>query len=101
VTAIDINPLAAYCIAYQRWRTAEETLAEMAKRDPHTSGLMIKDVSSNAQQNPLVRVAARAARDMVRYASEFDLSPVARARLAAGPYGDGTRPSKFDDLLGG
>ena len=34
LTAFDLNPLAAYCQAYARWRMAEEALAEMAARDP-------------------------------------------------------------------
>jgi P27 family predicted phage terminase small subunit len=101
VTAIDINPLAAYCVAYQRWRTAEETLAEMAKRDLQTGALLIKDVTGNPQPNPLVRIAARAAADMLRYAGEFGLTPVARSRLAGGPFGDPPGSGgRFDGLLG-
>jgi hypothetical protein len=34
---------------------------------------------------------------MVRYAGEFGLTPVARARIAAGPCVD--RPGKLDSLL--
>jgi phage terminase small subunit len=50
-------------------------------------------------RNPLVAIAANAASDMVRYASEFGLTPLARGRIAAGGgYGP---PGKFDGLLGG
>lgn len=31
-----VAPLAAYCAAYARWRTAEETLARMAENDAVT-----------------------------------------------------------------
>ena len=102
VTMADINPLAAYCMAYHRWRTAEESLAEMAKRDLISKGLMIKTVGGNAIQNPLVGTANRAANDMVRYASEFGLTPAARARISAGPFDDGgSQVSKFSGLLAG
>src|SRR5712671_6181729 len=47
-------PIAAYCVAYGRWRTAEKALAAMASLDPVTSGLLIKTSNGNAIQNPLV-----------------------------------------------
>jgi phage terminase small subunit len=37
-------------------------------------------------QNPLVRIAGRAAADMVKYPSQFGFTPVACARIAAGPF---------------
>ena len=67
LTVIDLAALAAYCQAYARWQTAEETLAEMAKRDETTGALLIKDVAGNARQNPLVSIACKAAADMVRF----------------------------------
>jgi len=101
LTVVDIIPLAAYCDAYARWRTAVSALAEMAKRDPALSGLMIETRNGTPIQNPIVVIAAKAANDMVRYASEFGLTPSARARIAAGPYGDGGGHSKFSGLLAG
>jgi phage terminase small subunit len=47
LTAIDINPLAAYCVAYKRWRTAEEALAAMVERDVVTNSLLIKSADGN------------------------------------------------------
>jgi P27 family predicted phage terminase small subunit len=96
LTVLDINPLAAYCTAYARWRTAAQALAKVEKLNPVTagSGLVIKRA-----QNPLVRIASRAEADMLRYASQFGFTPVARSRLAAGPFGQ--PPGKLDDLLGG
>jgi len=43
---------------------------------------------------------ALAAADMVRFATEFRLTAVARSRLAAGVY-DQPASSKFDGLMGG
>src|SRR5258707_15348900 len=42
LTALDVMPLAAYCQAYATWRAAEELLAQMAARDPVTSGPLVK-----------------------------------------------------------
>jgi len=44
-----------------------------------------------------MRVARDAALDMLRFASEFWLTPAARAHIASGVYGAGL--SKFDGLL--
>jgi P27 family predicted phage terminase small subunit len=98
VTAMDIQALAAYCYAYDRWRTARETVAAMAERDPMTHGFIVKTQSGGAAPNPLVLIAANAARDMVRFASEFGLTPAARSRISAQEaIGDG----KFAGLLPG
>ena len=83
VTPLDIHPLAAYCDAYERWRTARETIAEMAERDQLMHGLIVKTQSGGAAPNPLVLIAQNAARDMVRFASEFGLTPAARSRINA------------------
>ncbi|MBR0879125.1 phage terminase small subunit P27 family [Bradyrhizobium liaoningense] len=98
LTVVDIGPLAAYCVAYGEWRTARETLDRIAKADPVMHGLLLKR-DRVAVQNPLVYVARKAAQDMVRYASEFGLTPAARSRIATG-LGE-TAGGKFADLLAG
>jgi len=85
LTAIDRAALAAYCQAYGRWMTAERAIAEMAKRDPLTCGLLIKTTNGNAIQNPLVGVANKAMADTMRYAVEFGMSPSSRSRISAKP----------------
>ena len=98
LTNLDIMALAAYCDAYERWRTAKETIAAMAERDPILRGLIVKTQSGGAAPNPLVWIAAGAARDMVRFAGEFGMTPAARSRISAGvEVGDG----KFAGLLAG
>ena len=94
LTILDISSLAAYCSAYARWRRAAEALAKIEGLNLVPAGLMIKRA-----QNPLVRIAGRAAADMVKYASQFGFTPVARSRIAAGPFNQ--PPGKFDGLLGG
>jgi phage terminase small subunit len=81
------------------WRSAVETLAATAERDPVTHGLLIKR-TDGAARNPLVKIAANAASNMIRYGAEFGLTPVARSRIAAAGFEppDGGR---FAGLLGG
>lgn len=98
VTPIDVNVLAAYCQAYKRWRTAEETLARMANNDPLMNGLIVKSGAGTAMQNPLVHIADKAANAMVRYASEFGLTPAARSRIVSTD-AQTQAVKKFDGLL--
>lgn len=83
LTVIDRAALAAYCQAYGRWIQAERVLADMAARDPMTRGLMIKTSYGNAIQNPMVGTANKAMADMMRYATEFGMTPSSRSRIAA------------------
>lgn len=97
LTVVDLKPLAAYCQAFGHWHDAETALSKMAERDPQTNAIIIKG-SHGPQLNPLLKAAATAARDMVKYAAEFGLTPVARARLAAAA-ADDTYEHKFTGLL--
>lgn len=92
----DANVLAAYCVAFARWRAAERELAVMS--DDRQCGLVVWSDNGRPQQNPLIVTARNAAADMVRYAAEFGLTPSARARLAAGAFAD-EGSSKFSGLL--
>jgi len=98
---VDVQSLAAYCQSYSRWRTAEETLADVARRDPLTHGLLCKGGDAQPVQNPLIRIADRAMQQMVRYAAEFGLTPSARARIAASNAAADQPGGKFDGLLAG
>jgi P27 family predicted phage terminase small subunit len=69
----DRATLAAYCEAYGRWVQAERLVRK--------SGLLIKTSNDNVIQNPAVGVANKAMADMVRYASEFGMTPASRATL--------------------
>jgi P27 family predicted phage terminase small subunit len=89
---IDRASLAAYCQSYSRWVQAERAIAVMAERDLLTRGLMIRTQKGNAIQNPLIGTANVAMAAMIRYASEFGMTPSARTRLSA----DGTMPDLDD-----
>jgi P27 family predicted phage terminase small subunit len=95
VTAIDTSALAAYCIAFERFKNANAALEDVKKKDPIFKGLMVKTKQGNWIQNPLVGVARRAADDMIRYGSEFGMTPSSRSRLSIAPTeGKG----EFDDF---
>jgi P27 family predicted phage terminase small subunit len=92
LTTLDRAALAAYCQAWGRWIAAERALAEMAKRDMLTHGLLIKTTNGNAIQNPLVGTANRAMMAMMRCALEFGMTPSARSRLSSPQGADMTNP---------
>ena len=64
--------------------TSERTGVYPGTFDPITNGQMIKTKYGDAVQNPLVSIAGKHAADMVRYASDFGLSALARNRLQQG-----------------
>ena len=100
LTEIDTMPLAAYCMAYARWRDAEELLAELETVDERGRGLLVKGSKGQARSNPLIQIAREAASDMVRFAGEFGFSPAARARIAGGPFAHPGH-GKFAGLIAG
>jgi P27 family predicted phage terminase small subunit len=85
LTQIDQTMFAAYCIAYSRWRRAEEDLERMAVTDGSTHAAVIRTKQGNLIQNPMVGVANTARREMQRLAAEFGLSPSARTQIDADP----------------
>lgn len=85
MTELDRAALAAYCTAYGRWAQAERALNRMAAKDELNAALLIKTSNGNAIQNPLVGIANKAMSDLVRYCTEFGMTPSARSRVNAEP----------------
>jgi P27 family predicted phage terminase small subunit len=85
MASFDHAVLVAYCHAYSRWLQAERTLTRMGQADKVSGGLIVKTSNGNAIQNPIVGIANKAMRDMVRFANELGLTPSARQRMAAPP----------------
>lgn len=96
VTIVDVTALTAYCETYSLWRTAKDAIAAMAAHDTLTKGLMVK-TPNGVSANPLVSVAQSAARDLIRFAAEFGLTPVARSRINAI---EAIGAGEFEGLLG-
>lgn len=97
LTVVDIQPLAAYCEAYDSFRTATEKLREMAARDPVMAGLLVKTSKGGVMQNPLFLTKRQSANDMVRYATEFGFTPAARSRIST--IESERTAGKFDGLI--
>jgi len=74
LSLIDRAALGAYCQAYGRWVMAETELKEVAFVTETSKGTLV--------QSPLVGIANKAAVDMVRFASEFGMTPSSRTRLS-------------------
>jgi P27 family predicted phage terminase small subunit len=92
LTAADLNPFAAYCLAYEQWITAIEDCRDKRGR------LILVTVTANGndQPNPALVALRKAAYDMVRYATEFGLTPASRSRIAINAEEAG---DEFDDLI--
>jgi P27 family predicted phage terminase small subunit len=96
---VDVQLLGAYCVSFATWRTAVETLTTLAAEDPVTHGLLVRSADGNARRNPLAKIAADAAMDMLRFANEFGIGAAARSRIAAGWQPPERARSKFEGLL--
>ena len=81
--AVDQATFAAYCLAFARWRQAEEDLERMAQMDQSTHGAVLKTTSGNFIPNPLAGHVNTLRRDMQRLAAEFGLSPSSRTQIEA------------------
>lgn len=101
LSALDAMPLAAYCEAFKRWRTATEAIDQVEALDPVMHGLLVRGSEGQARVNPLAKIAAEAAADMVKFASEFGFSPAARSRIAGGVAFTKPSDGKFAGLLAG
>lgn len=98
LAGIDQAAFAAYCGAYSRWKSAEKELQKLREKGGELNALVLKTVSGNFIQQPLIGISNKAAGDMVRFAVEFGLTPSARARLAISA--DQGKKGKFDGLIG-
>jgi P27 family predicted phage terminase small subunit len=113
LTEIDQGMFAAYCMAWGRyeqaeidlnaWIAAEATAAKKPsrkKKAPRTSGAMLQTTAGNKIMNPLFGIVNTLRRDMQRLASEFGLSPAARASVGGSGKGKG-RDAIADKFFGG
>lgn len=96
LTPLDYTLLAVYCDAYARWREASAALDAAALLDPETHGLLVTTKDGGVAANPLIWIASNAAKAMVKYATEFGMTPASRSKVSPSlDYG----PSKFKGLF--
>lgn len=89
---LDVAVLAAYCTAYSLWRQGVE---ELVRRSGDT---LLRGVGGGVAANAeLTRIVRQQGELMLRFASEFGLTPAARARLRIEPKKPG---GKFHGLTG-
>ena len=88
ISEISRAALAAYCMTYSRWVQAEKilqkselTVKTKAGVEFKMTGLIVKTMSGNIIQNPLVGVANRALEIMHKYLTEFGMTPSSKSRV--------------------
>ena len=97
LTDVDRSALAAYCQAYGLWAQAEREIAKLQEISV-LNGLILKTKDGNYIQQPLLGIANKARADMVRYASEFGMTPSSRTRIETSGAIKKTNPfAQFDD----
>lgn len=74
LTGIDRNALAAYCVVYDRWKTAEEMVAKSAQ-------VVKSKQTESVYLNPWLNAASMALKEMTKLAAEFGMTPSARTRI--------------------
>jgi P27 family predicted phage terminase small subunit len=77
LTIADRAALAAYCQAWADW--------VKARGEIDVNGMMMTTPNGYQQQSPWVSIANKALDKMMRFASEFGLTPASRARIHAEP----------------
>jgi P27 family predicted phage terminase small subunit len=83
---VDVGALSAYCREWARWKGAEEAIAAEAAKGALNSafsddGLIGYTQNGKPRPNPLLATSARAARQMVRIAAAFGMTPASRSAL--------------------
>lgn len=91
IKAEDRALFSAYCETWSTWVAARKRI--------RAEGLTLTNpTSGHVSTNPAVQVAASAARDLLKLATQFGLTPLAEAGLGAPPTSDA---DEFDAFAGG
>lgn len=90
MAATDLHNLEAFCVAYQRWREAQD--------DIDNNGLVVTGAQGGPLKNPACTVANESLRQVATFGAALGLDPSSRARLKPGNSGEKTNP--FEQLRG-
>ena len=82
LTEMDMAAFAGYCQSYARWKEAEEFIEK--------HGTIVKTPSGYWQQVPQVSIAQTNLKVMLKFCSEFGLTPSSRSRMIAGEVQEGS-----------
>lgn len=91
MAATDLHNLEAFCMAYQRWREAQDCI--------DLNGLVVKGAQGGPMKNPACTVANESLRQVATFGAALGLDPSSRARLK--PAGGGEKKNPFELLRGG
>lgn len=82
LTEMDMAAFAGYCQSYARWKEAEEFIEK--------HGTIVKTPSGYWQQVPQVSIVQTNLKVMLKFCSEFGLTPSSRSRMIAGEVQEGS-----------
>lgn len=90
MAATDLHNLEAFCVAYQRWREAQDHIED--------HGLVVTGAQGGPMKNPACTVANESLRQVATFGAALGLDPSSRARLKPG--GSGDKKNAFEEMLG-
>ncbi len=91
LTEMDMAAFAGYCQSYARWKEAEEFIEK--------HGTIVKTPSGYWQQIPQVSIAQTNLKVMLKFCSEFGLTPSSRSRMIAGNISQDAAVDEMEFLL--
>jgi len=89
VALTDLHNVEAFCVAYDNWRMAQESVQE--------HGIVVAGATGGPMKNPALTAANETMRQMVTFGSLLGLDPSSRTRLIGGNKEKET--NAFADLL--
>src|SRR5574341_2581882 len=98
LSRVDQTALAAYCDAWATFRRTREALNAIQDQHGSMAGLVHRRKNGELVPHPLLKVLSEARLAVVRFATEFGMTPSARVRLATEHLS--YKQSKFAGLVG-
>lgn len=97
-SGIDQHTLSAYCLAYSRWRKAEEEIQKVCESKGQFKSLVAESQTGNDVESLLVKIARAERADMVKLAESLGMTCMGRTKL--GVKVERGVKSKFAGLVG-
>ncbi|MGE6445053.1 phage terminase small subunit P27 family [Pseudomonas bubulae] len=76
VALTDLHNVEAFCVAYDNWRSAQESITQ--------HGIVVAGATGGPMKNPALTAANETMRQMVTFGSMLGLDPASRTRLIGG-----------------
>lgn len=97
-SGIDQHTLSAYCLAYSRWRKAEEEIQKLSELVGISKSLVPESPTGSDVERILVKIARAERQDMVKLAESLGMTCMGRTKL--GVKVERGVKSKFAGLVG-